>query len=65
MSNKLNRIIESIPQPDFNIWSEKLALVELDVGQILFDINAPMEFVYFPVSCIISLKYDLDDWELG
>lgn len=65
MSNQLNRIIESISKSDSNVWSEKLALVELDVGQILFNVDAPMEFVYFPVSCIISLKYDIDGGELA
>jgi hypothetical protein len=65
MSYKLNRIIESILRSNWDIYSENLELVSLNIEQVLFSIDVPMDYIYFPINCIISLKCQINDEELA
>lgn len=39
----------------------RLKLVELELGDVIYESGQPLEFVYFPTNCIISLLYVLLD----
>ena len=41
---------------DHNRWADKLALVDLQAGEILFGPNQEFNSIYFPLDCIVSLS---------
>ena len=50
-----NRLIASLPAEDFALLSAQLFPVDLEKGRLLFDPGDPIETVYFPHDCVISL----------
>ena len=50
-----NRLISSLPAEDFVLLSDQLFPVDLEKGRLLFDPGDPIETVYFPHDCVISL----------
>jgi CRP-like cAMP-binding protein len=56
-----NRLFAALPQADWARWVPHLELVELSVGQVLFEHGRQLSHVYFPVSSIVSLQCDLED----
>lgn len=56
-----NRLFAALPPADWARWRPHLELVELKVGQILFEHGQQLSHVYFPVTSIVSLQCDLVD----
>ena len=56
-----NRILAALPHADWNRWLPHLELVQVGVGQVLFEHGRPLGHVYFPVTSIVSLQCDLED----
>jgi CRP-like cAMP-binding protein len=50
-----NRLIASLPAEDFALLSAQMFPVDLEKGRLLFDPGDPIETVYFPQDCVISL----------
>jgi CRP-like cAMP-binding protein len=50
-----NRLLAALPSEDFGLISPHLTPHELEKGRHLFDPGDPMEVVYFPHDCVISL----------
>jgi hypothetical protein len=50
-----NRLIASLPAEDFALLSAHMFPVDLEKGRLLFDPGDPIETVYFPQDCGISL----------
>ena len=50
-----NRLLASLSTADFALLSPQLTLVEMDKGRLLCDPGDPIETVYFPHDCVISL----------
>ena len=50
-----NRILSSLPGPDFSRLVDDLELVSLSLGQILYESGDVLAYVYFPTNCIVSL----------
>ena len=56
-----NKIMTALPSSDWDRWQRHITSVSLAVDDVLFDSGQKMQYVYFPVSCIISLQYDFED----
>ncbi|RYF90688.1 MAG: Crp/Fnr family transcriptional regulator [Caulobacteraceae bacterium] len=50
-----NRLIGSLPPEDFALLSAQLSPVDMEKGRLLFEPGDPIETVYFPHDCVISL----------
>ena len=50
-----NRLLTALPPEDFALLSPHLSLQELERGRHIYDPGDPMEAVYFPHDCVISL----------
>ncbi len=50
-----NRLLASLSLADFAVFSPQLTLVDMDKGRLLCDPGDPIETVYFPHDCCISL----------
>lgn len=60
-SKESNRILAALPHTDWARWVPHLELVEVGVGQVLFEHGRALGHVYFPVTSIVSLQCDLED----
>lgn len=52
-----NHILEALPQEERERLFPHLKLVALPLGEVLYESGAPLEQVYFPIDCVISLLY--------
>jgi CRP-like cAMP-binding protein len=50
-----NRILASLSPEDFDRIGPHLEKVHLELKQVLFDVDQPIEYAYFPESCVASL----------
>ena len=50
-----NRILATIPPEDYVALAPSLERVEMDFKRLLFDVDRPIEHVYFPETCVASI----------
>jgi len=50
-----NRLLASLPPDDFAQLSAQLSPVDMEKGRLLYEPGDPIETVYFPHDCVISL----------
>lgn len=56
-----NHLLAALPDSDKKRFYPRLKLVELKLGDVIYESGQPIEFVYFPTNCIISLLYVMID----
>ncbi len=56
-SPKQNRILGALATNDYARLQNDLELVHLNLGQVLYESGTPLGYVYFPISCIVSLIF--------
>jgi CRP-like cAMP-binding protein len=56
-----NHLLAALPSPEWERWETQLELVPLKLGQVLYESNGKMHFVYFPVNAIVSLLFVLEN----
>lgn len=52
-----NLIFDRLPMGVWESWQKKIEFVELQLGQVVFDVGAPIRHVYFPSTAIISMTH--------
>lgn len=50
-----NRILAALPADEYARLGPHLERVKLDIKRLLFDVDQPIEHVYFPESCVTSI----------
>lgn len=56
-----NRILDALPSGDFEALSRLLEHVDLGLRDYVYRRGEPIEFVHFPVNCVISLVTEMED----
>lgn len=56
-----NHIIAALPVPDYGLLVRHLELVWIPSGHVLAESGYQMRYVYFPISCIVSNIYVLEN----
>jgi CRP-like cAMP-binding protein len=56
-----NKLLGAMAEPIFNRLSENLERVDMQSGQVLFEAGEELKYVYFPVTCIVSLLCVLEN----
>jgi CRP-like cAMP-binding protein len=56
-----NRLLAAIPTAEFERLSPHLELVEMPLGEVLYESGGRLDHVYFPTTCIVSLLYVLEN----
>lgn len=56
-----NYILNALSPPEYNYISPHLEYVSLSSGEVLFEINQKVQYVYFPLTFIASLLCSLED----
>jgi CRP-like cAMP-binding protein len=54
-----NQLLHALPISDFERVAPHLQPVALNRGEVLYEIESLLRFVYFPTTSLISLQYDL------
>jgi CRP-like cAMP-binding protein len=55
-----NRILASIPPPEYQRLDKQLVPVALKLGQVLYEPGKAIRHVYFPINCLVSLLTAVD-----
>jgi len=58
---RLNGLLAALPEAEWLRWQPQMELVDLALGQVLYESGWPLSHVYFPVDAIVSLLYVLED----
>jgi CRP-like cAMP-binding protein len=58
---KLNHLLESLPACVWQRWEKNIDIIELRLGQVLYESGVTTQYVYFPMKSIVSLLYVLED----
>ena len=55
-----NRILASIPLPEYQRLAKQLVPIALRFGQVLYEPGKAIKHVYFPIDCLVSLLTAVD-----
>jgi CRP-like cAMP-binding protein len=58
---KKNQLLASLPNPEWQLWAAALELVQMPLGEVLYEPGVPLNHVYFPLTSIVSLLYVMEN----
>ena len=58
---RLNHLLAALPADEWARWEPLLELVDLPLGHVLYESGLILTHVYFPVDCIVSLLYVMEN----
>ena len=58
---KQNQLLASLPAVEWARWSDSLEAVEMPLGQVLYEPGVALNYVYFPLTSIVSLLYVMEN----
>jgi len=56
-SPKQNRLLAALPHEDYQRIAKQLELVSLPLGESIYESGDKIEYIHFPINCILSLLY--------
>jgi len=60
-SPKYNHLLNSLPLEEYERIFPYLELVEMPLGNVLYESGEKLHYVYFPMDCIVSLLYVMEN----
>ena len=60
-SPQQNHLLANLPKADFDRIAPRLELVEMRLGEVLYESGGRLKHVYFPTTSIVSLLYVMED----
>ena len=58
---KQNELLAALPEPELERLLELLHVKTLDLGESVYEAGQPLQHVYFPTDCVVSLLNVLED----
>jgi len=58
---KKNRLLASLPNLEWQRWSTALELIQMPLGEVLYEPGVALKHVYFPLTSIVSLLYVMEN----
>lgn len=58
---KQNHLLAALPSAEFDRLSPHLELIEMPLGEVLYEPGRKLRHVYFPTTSIVSLLYVMED----
>jgi len=55
-----NKLVAALPEENWQRWKSQLTIIDLKLGQVLYESGGKMDYVYFPIDAIVSLLYVLE-----
>ena len=56
-----NHLLAAVPFDEWQSWLPQLELIDMPLGQVLFESGDKQPYVYFPTTAIVSLLYMTED----
>jgi len=56
-----NQLLSALPDAEWDRWGPQLEVVDLSLGQVLYESGATLAHVYFPTTAIVSLLYVMEN----
>lgn len=56
-----NHLLEALPSAEYERLFLHLELVEMPLGEVLYESGGELRYVYFPTDCIVSLLYVMEN----
>lgn len=56
-----NHLLAALPEAEWQRWLPHMELVDLKLGQVLYESGGKMHYVYFPINSIVSLLFVLEN----
>ena len=56
-----NRLLAALPPGEFERWAPLLELVDMPLGQVLYESGLTLSHMYFPIDSIVSLLYVMEN----
>jgi CRP-like cAMP-binding protein len=56
-----NQLLASLPDSDWERWSPLLERVDMPLGEVLYESGVTLNYVYFPLTSIVSLLYVMEN----
>jgi CRP-like cAMP-binding protein len=56
-----NHLLAALPNDEWQRWQPQLELVDLKLGQVLYESGGTMNHVFFPITAIVSLLFVLEN----
>src|ERR1700733_13581922 len=54
---KKNHLLAALPDVEWKRWSASLERVEMPLGTVVYESGVALDYVYFPITSIVSLLY--------
>ena len=58
---KTNQLLAALPPAEWLRWQPQLELVDMPLGQVLYESGSTLSHVYFPTTAIVSLLYVMEN----
>ena len=58
---KKNQLLAALPDAEWQRWLPQLELVDMPLGQVLYESGSTLSHVYFPTTAIVSLLYVMEN----
>ena len=58
---KRNHLLAALPAEEWKRWLPQLQLVDLPLGQVIYESGGSVSHVYFPTTAIVSLLYVMEN----
>jgi CRP-like cAMP-binding protein len=58
---KANHLLAALPGPEWQRWLPELELVDMPLGDVLYESGKTLSHVYFPSTAIVSLLYVMEN----
>ena len=56
-----NQLLAALPAAELQRWTPQLELVDLPLGEVLYESGTTLSHVYFPLTAIVSLLYVMEN----
>ena len=56
-----NHLLAALPRAEWSRWAPLLELVDMPLGQVLYESGITLNYVYFPITAIVSLLYVMEN----
>jgi CRP-like cAMP-binding protein len=61
VSPRNNQILAALPDEDFERLQPHLELVAVELGWVVYEAGIQLKYLYFPIDCIVSMLYVMED----
>src|SRR5580704_13639478 len=56
-----NHLLAALPPEEWSRWAPLLELVDMPLGEVLYESGVALNHVYFPITAIVSMLYVMEN----